>query len=86
MSSQNETSKKAGPVEIEDTQLGGGEILGVSETKLVLVNLRDGLGKNETKLAMILPDKEIYFLDSKVVGRSAQKWAKHGILKKLGML
>ena len=66
--------------------VGGGEILGVAETKLVMVNLRDGHGQNMVKLAVVVPGGDIYFLDDKTVGKPAQAWVRKGILRKLGLL
>lgn len=82
----NETTKsmKTGATPIIEEGLGGGEVLGVMEVKTVLVRFRDGHGREETKLAVIIPGGETYFFGrGSVDDRPAQTWLKEGINRKL---
>jgi len=79
-------TKKTGATPIVEEGLGGGEILGVVETKTVMVNLRDGHGKEMVKLAIVVPGGDVYFLDESAVKvKAAQSWVRNGVLKKLGL-
>ena len=78
------TLKKTTSVQIEEESLAGGEVLGVLEITPVLVNYRDGHGQTETKIALVIPGGEVYFLTKDGVDhRPAQTWVKKAISKKL---
>jgi len=76
-------NKKTGATPEVIEGIGGGEILGVIKTQLVMVNLRDGHGQSMVKLAIVVPGGEIHFLEDKVIGKPAQSWVKRGIQDKL---
>ncbi len=83
---ETQTSKKTGATPLAEELLGGGEIIGVIETKTVMVRLRDGHGKEMVKLAIVVPGGEVYFLDESAVKvKQAQTWVKKGVLSKLGL-
>lgn len=79
------TNKKTGATPIVEEGIGGGEILGVIELKPVMVKLRDGHGQEVTKLAIVVPGGEVYFINDTAIGKPAQKWVKAGVLKALGL-
>jgi hypothetical protein len=78
------TLKKTTSVQIEEESLAGGEVLGVMEITPVLVNYRDGHGQTETRVALVIPGGEVYFLTKDGVDhRPAQTWLKKGIVSKI---
>lgn len=79
------TNKKTGATPIVEEGIGGGEVLGVVELKTVMVKIRDGHGQEVTKLVVVVPGGDIYFLDDKAIGKPAQKWVRSGVLKALGL-
>lgn len=79
-------NKKTGATPIVEEGLGGGEVLGVAETKTVMLKLRDGHGKEMVKFAYVVPGGEVYFIDEASVKlKPAQSWVKAGVLSKLGL-
>lgn len=66
--------------------LSGGELLGTPiPVKTVLLKFRDGHGKEQTKLAIVIPGGEIYFMGKEAVDlRPAQQWLKAAVLKSMG--
>lgn len=65
---------------VEADGLGGGEVQGVLEVKTLLVKYKDGHGKEEVRLAALIPGGEMYFFDGKALDlRPAQKWLKAGV-------
>ena len=77
-------SKKTGATPAVEEGIGGGEVLGVAETKIVIVRLRDGHGQEMIKLAVVSPDGATNFFEDKVLGKPVQAWVKKGILRFLG--
>lgn len=78
--------KKTGMTPIvEEADLGAGSVLGVVPVNTVLVKYRDGnTGRDEVKLAVVIPDGEIYFFERVAVNlRPAQRWLKRGVIKAL---
>lgn len=76
-------TKKMAPVVVEG--LNGGEVQGVVEVKTVLVKYRDGHGQEATRLAVIIPGGEMYFLSDNVASKQAQSWLKTAVLRRLGL-
>lgn len=70
---------------VEESDLGGGNVLGVIPVSTVLVKYKDGnSGRDEVKLAVVIPDGEIYFFERAAVNlRPAQKWLKREVTKAL---
>lgn len=82
METQN---KKTGTTPLVEGGLGVGEVIGVVEVKQVMIKLRDGHGREMTKLALVVPGGEIYFLDDRTVNtKPAQGWVKSAVISKLG--
>ena len=78
----NEPIKKTGATPIVEGDLGGGEVKGVIPVKTVLVSFRDGHGKDEVKLAVVIPGGEVYFFGREALDtRPAQKWLKAAVLE-----
>ena len=77
---------KTGATPVEESADEAGKVLGVVETKTVLVNLRDGYGKEMVKLAVVVPGGEVYFLDEAAIKtKPAQAWVKTAVLQKLAL-
>lgn len=77
----DENKKKTGmtPV-VESDGLGGGKVEGVLAVTTALVKYTDGHGKTETKLAVVIPGGEVYFLSNNSIDmRPAQTWLKEGV-------
>ena len=65
--------------------LGGGEVQAVLELKTVLVKYKDGHGEEATRLAIVIPGGEVYFLSKNSVDlRPAQTWLRNGVASKMG--
>ncbi len=79
--------KKTGTTPLVTEGLGGGEVKGVAELKLVMVKYRDGHGIEAIRLAFVTPDGEVYFLDDRAVNlKPAQTWLKNGVAKALNIV
>jgi len=63
----------------------GGEVLGVIETKTVMVKFRDGYGKQQVRMAVVVPGGDVYLVSE--IGtkeyQTAQGWLKSAIIKKM---
>lgn len=73
---------------VEDSEATAlGEVLGIVELKTVMAKIRDGSGKTLVKIALVVPDGEVYILDDGLDGnvrmKASQAWVKSQILKKL---
>lgn len=77
--------KKTGATPLVDPgDLAGGEVLGVLEVKTLLVKFRDGHGKEQVRLAALIPGGEMYFFDDKSINmRPAQKWLKAQVAERI---
>ena len=75
-------NKKTGATPlVDEDSLRGGEVLGALPVKPVLVKYRDGHGKEEVRLAVVIPGGEVYFFEAKALDlHPAQKWLKAGVL------
>lgn len=80
-------NKKTGATPLPEGAPGGsGEVLGVLEIRPVIIKLRDGYGKDQVRIALVVPGGEVYYLDDAALRRnSAQAWVKKGVLDALGM-
>lgn len=77
-----ETIKKTGATPTVEEGIGGGELLGAIPVKTVLVRYRDGHGKEEVKLAAVIPGGEIYFFGRDAIDtRPVQTWLKKAVIE-----
>lgn len=68
----------------EDSSGSSGEMHGVIDVKTVLVKYRDGFGTEATKLAIIIPNGDVYFFQNgSIEPRPVQKWLKSKILERV---
>lgn len=77
-------TKKTGATPLVEGPAGS-EILGVTEVRAALVKLRDGYGKEQVKLAIVIPGGDVLYLDDKSM-KKATSWAASGIKQRLGLL
>jgi hypothetical protein len=63
----------------------GPRVLRVAELKLAMVEYVDNNNPQPVIKPIALgPDGTVYFLDEKIVGKTAQKWFTDGVKKKMG--
>ena len=76
--------KKTGSTPIVEEGVGGGEVLGALEVRTILVHFKDGHGQEATKLAIVIPGGDTYFLDKNAIDlRPVQRWLRDAMLKKV---